>query len=149
MPTRFRHHPACADLPPKVADALFFPDGKQNQDRVLPTAAKLCSTCPAKNECETLVDQLEAGKSRFSRHGIWAGTTPAQRAPQQADTSQEATSQEATTSYVTPAQAAQALGIKRNTIYSRIRNHKIIPKRVGHSVLIPATYITLGLPACC
>ncbi|WP_311777819.1 WhiB family transcriptional regulator [Trueperella abortisuis] len=142
MPTRFRHHPACADLPPKVADALFFPAGEQNQDRVLPTAAKLCATCPAKNECEILVDQLEAGKGRFSRYGIWAGTTPAQRAPQQADTSQADTGREATTSYVTPAQAAQALGVKRNMIYCRIRNHKIIPKRVGRNVLIPTTYIT-------
>lgn len=53
--------------------------GDQNKDGVT-AAVTLCRWCPVAKECLTLARTAEAGQSESRRYGIYAGTTPAERA---------------------------------------------------------------------
>lgn len=61
---------ACKDY--AFAD-VFFPEGKREEAKVLPFARSICGGCPETKAC------LEFALEQKIPHGIWAGTTPAQR----------------------------------------------------------------------
>jgi len=52
---------------------LFFPDSKEKEAKCLPIARMICAGCPERKEC------LDYALKEQIPHGIWAGTTPAQR----------------------------------------------------------------------
>jgi WhiB family redox-sensing transcriptional regulator len=52
---------------------LFFPDSKEQETKCLPIVRAICAGCPERKEC------LEYALRQQIPHGIWAGTTPAQR----------------------------------------------------------------------
>ncbi|CAM5683196.1 Transcriptional regulator WhiB [Streptomyces rimosus subsp. rimosus] len=58
----------CAQTDP----ALFHPD----RDGSYSTAAKVCGSCPVREQCAQHAERLEGGVSRALRHGLWAGHTP-------------------------------------------------------------------------
>ncbi|MEV5598423.1 WhiB family transcriptional regulator [Streptomyces sp. NPDC052496] len=66
----------CAQTDP----ALFHPD----RDGSYSTAAKVCGSCPVREQCAQHAERLEGGVSRALRHGLWAGHTPNSRAKQSA-----------------------------------------------------------------
>lgn len=61
----------CADDPD-----MWFSDSFIDQVE----AQSLCRQCPFAKECLTAALEFEDGTAASSRFGIWAGTTPAQRA---------------------------------------------------------------------
>ena len=52
---------------------LFFPESKEQEAKCLPIARTICAGCPERKEC------LDYALKEQIPHGIWAGTTPAQR----------------------------------------------------------------------
>lgn len=52
---------------------LFFPESKEQEAKCLPIARSICAGCPERKEC------LDYALKEQIPHGIWAGTTPAQR----------------------------------------------------------------------
>lgn len=52
---------------------LFFPNSKEQEAKCLPIVRAICAGCPERKEC------LEYALKEEIEHGIWAGTTPAQR----------------------------------------------------------------------
>lgn len=73
-----------ADRPTWMADALCAQVGpgpfyleKGDTPR---EARSICDACPAKALCLDYILSLEGDLPRQDRHGIWASTTPAQRA---------------------------------------------------------------------
>ena len=52
---------------------LFFPDSKEQEAKCLPIVRTICAGCPERKEC------LDYALKEQIPHGIWAGTTPAQR----------------------------------------------------------------------
>ncbi len=52
---------------------LFFPESKEQEAKCLPIARSICAGCPERKEC------LDCALKEQIPHGIWAGTTPAQR----------------------------------------------------------------------
>lgn len=62
----WRRDALCADLDP----GIFFPDGKG----WTPDEAKsICARCPVRFEC------LDYAMKAKEEHGVWGGTTPAER----------------------------------------------------------------------
>jgi WhiB family transcriptional regulator, redox-sensing transcriptional regulator len=61
----------CAGLDPD----LFFP-GKGLHTTVMRSVKDICETCPVLNQCWEYTMSLSLW---HTSHGIWAGTTPAQR----------------------------------------------------------------------
>lgn len=52
---------------------LFFPESKEQEAKCLPIVRTICAGCPERKEC------LDYALKEQIPHGIWAGTTPAQR----------------------------------------------------------------------
>lgn len=52
---------------------LFFPESKEQEAKCLPIVRSICAGCPERKEC------LDYALKEQIPHGIWAGTTPAQR----------------------------------------------------------------------
>ena len=52
---------------------LFFPVSKEQEAKCLPIVRAICAGCPERKEC------LDYALKEQIAHGIWAGTTPAQR----------------------------------------------------------------------
>lgn len=52
---------------------LFFPESKEQETKCLPIVRTICAGCPERKGC------LEYALREQIPHGIWAGTTPAQR----------------------------------------------------------------------
>lgn len=52
---------------------LFFPESKDQEAKCLPIVRSICAGCPERKEC------LDYALREQIPHGIWAGTTPAQR----------------------------------------------------------------------
>jgi WhiB family redox-sensing transcriptional regulator len=52
---------------------IFFPDSKEQEAKCLPIVRTICAGCPERKEC------LDYALKESIPHGIWAGTTPAQR----------------------------------------------------------------------
>lgn len=62
----------CAQTDPD----LFFPSKGEHSD----AARRICTTCPVQAQCLTRALNLEGTSNVAYRHGIWAGTTPEERA---------------------------------------------------------------------
>lgn len=63
----------------QVDPELFFPT--EHDSRLSYRAARdVCHACPVSIACLAYAMRVEAGLSHHRRHGIWAGTTPKQRA---------------------------------------------------------------------
>lgn len=56
-----------------IASNLFFPESKEEERESLPTVRAICGSCIERKEC------LDYALREQIPHGIWAGTTPAQR----------------------------------------------------------------------
>lgn len=52
---------------------LFFPESREQEAKCLPIVRAICAGCPERKEC------LDYALKEQIPHGIWAGTTPAQR----------------------------------------------------------------------
>jgi len=52
---------------------IFFPNSREDEAKCLPIVRAICAGCPERKEC------LEYALKEEIPHGIWAGTTPAQR----------------------------------------------------------------------
>ena len=52
---------------------IFFPESKEQEAKCLPIVRTICAGCPERKEC------LDYALKEQIPHGIWAGTTPAQR----------------------------------------------------------------------
>jgi WhiB family redox-sensing transcriptional regulator len=52
---------------------IFFPESKEQEAKCLPIVRTICAGCPERKEC------LDYALKEEIPHGIWAGTTPAQR----------------------------------------------------------------------
>jgi WhiB family redox-sensing transcriptional regulator len=52
---------------------LFFPESREQEAKCLPIVRAICAGCPERKEC------LDYALKEQIAHGIWAGTTPAQR----------------------------------------------------------------------
>lgn len=52
---------------------LFFPESREQEAKCLPIVRAICAGCPERKEC------LDYALREQIAHGIWAGTTPAQR----------------------------------------------------------------------
>jgi len=52
---------------------LFFPESREQETKCLPIVRAICAGCPERKEC------LDYALKEQIAHGIWAGTTPAQR----------------------------------------------------------------------
>lgn len=52
---------------------LFFPESREEERKSLPTVRAICGGCIERKEC------LDYALREQIPHGIWAGTTPAQR----------------------------------------------------------------------
>jgi WhiB family transcriptional regulator, redox-sensing transcriptional regulator len=52
---------------------LFFPESREQETKCLPIVRAICAGCPERKEC------LDYALREQIAHGIWAGTTPAQR----------------------------------------------------------------------
>jgi hypothetical protein len=52
---------------------LFFPESREQEAKCLPIVRSICAGCPERKEC------LDYALKEQIQHGIWAGTTPAQR----------------------------------------------------------------------
>jgi len=52
---------------------LFFPESREQEAKCLPIVRAICAGCPERKEC------LDYALKQQIAHGIWAGTTPAQR----------------------------------------------------------------------
>lgn len=61
---------ACRDV---AISHLFFPESKKEEAERLPIARAICAGCLERKEC------LDYALREQIPHGIWAGTTPAQR----------------------------------------------------------------------
>ncbi len=61
---------SCKDI---INPNLFFPESKEQEAKCLPIARTICAGCPERKEC------LDYALKEQIAHGIWAGTTPAQR----------------------------------------------------------------------
>ena len=61
---------ACRDV---AKPDLFFPNSRKEERDSLKAVAKICDGCPVRKEC------LEYALDEQIFHGLWAGTTPAQR----------------------------------------------------------------------
>lgn len=61
---------ACADT---TNPDLFFPDTKDELNKVLPTVRETCGSCVHQLEC------LKFALDEGIEHGIWGGMTPAER----------------------------------------------------------------------
>lgn len=61
---------SCKDI---INPNLFFPESKEQEAKCLPIARTICAGCPERKEC------LDYALKEQIPHGIWAGTTPAQR----------------------------------------------------------------------
>ncbi len=73
---RWQEQALCRD-----ADPELFTDGEEIRSGPLPTrieraAIAWCERCPVQVEC---LEYAMAHESRDMRHGVWGGTTPAQR----------------------------------------------------------------------
>lgn len=60
-----------------LQDDTMFPE-RMDRGEVKRLVTRYCNTCPVKKECLVTALQLEA-EDENRRHGIWGGTTPAQR----------------------------------------------------------------------
>lgn len=69
---------SCASEPPGELTALFFEDALTEAG--LAQARTVCVTCPGRPECLDDAMAFEDGRSVGRRFGVWAGTTPIQRA---------------------------------------------------------------------
>lgn len=74
--TSHEPQPACASLPPAIADQIFFSATDENTAK----AKKVCSHCPLRPECLETINAIET-KDCQPMAGIWAGLTPLERAP--------------------------------------------------------------------
>ena len=63
---------ACA----QIAGDLFYPEGKGSNQSDYTHARQICHGCPVKAECLDYALSVPAHHD----HGMWAGTTPAERA---------------------------------------------------------------------
>jgi WhiB family redox-sensing transcriptional regulator len=52
---------------------FFFPDSRAEERKSLKAVIEICDGCPVRKEC------LEYALNEQINHGLWAGTTPAQR----------------------------------------------------------------------
>lgn len=74
--------------PPCTADPEgFYPENGDRrkgllsiEDHAADLAAAYCDHCPLRVACLQAALDLEAGLGKSSRFGVWAGTTPDQRA---------------------------------------------------------------------
>ncbi|WP_225847243.1 WhiB family transcriptional regulator [Streptomyces sp. HPF1205] len=69
--TTWHRHGACNDLPPKVADKLFFPTARNYASAA--QAKAICARCPVQETC------LNAALDTDTKDGIWGGRTEAER----------------------------------------------------------------------
>ena len=67
--------PACAGAP----DAVMFPEHPGDPTSWI-AARALCAVCPLTAACLTVALDSEGGGGAQMRHGMWGGTTPAERA---------------------------------------------------------------------
>lgn len=74
MTTHWRDRAACLNHPGD------FHHGRGTSINRTAHAKAICATCPVRDECMAFVMGLEDGISTYYRHGIWAGTTPDERA---------------------------------------------------------------------
>lgn len=73
-PDTWQHLAACLDVDPET----FFPHpGDPGEIRV---AREICDVCQVALDCLEFVMRIEGSRSHGSRWGIWAGTSPRQRA---------------------------------------------------------------------
>lgn len=63
-----------------AADEIFFPLPGDDKPRMIALARAICADCPVQAECLAHAMALEGDRSALGRHGVYAGTTPAQRA---------------------------------------------------------------------
>lgn len=66
------------ETPCRLDPGAWFPEGNGGRRYVI--ARKWCQQCPAQAACLRAALDLEAGLGRKERHGMWAGTTPRERA---------------------------------------------------------------------
>jgi WhiB family redox-sensing transcriptional regulator len=64
------HQASCKGI---INPNLFFPESKEQEAKCLPIVRTICAGCPERKEC------LDYALKEQIPHGIWAGTTPAQR----------------------------------------------------------------------
>ena len=58
----------------------FFPERAQILAKADEIARNFCDDCPVRSSCLATILAIEGSCGEWNRHGIWAGTTPAQRA---------------------------------------------------------------------
>ena len=65
------------ETPCRLDPGAWFPEGGYGSYTV---ARQWCQQCPVQAACLRAALDLEAGLGRKERHGMWAGTTPRERA---------------------------------------------------------------------